>query len=92
MTGAGRNDGGLLAEGLVAGYGAADEILKGAALHVPPGRMVAIVGPNGAGKSTLLKAIAGTVRLKRGRVGWGGTDLAPQQRRDERTQRESPGD
>jgi zinc/manganese transport system ATP-binding protein len=33
-----------------------------------PGSLTAIVGPNGAGKSTLLAAIAGTVRLTRGRV------------------------
>ena len=49
----------LSVEGVVAGYGAADEILKGAALDVAPGEIVAIIGPNGAGKSTLLKTIAG---------------------------------
>ena len=59
---------GLTATSLVAGYGAADEILKGADLHVGPGRMVAIIGPNGAGKSTLLKAIAGLVPLKSGTI------------------------
>ena len=72
----GLNAGGLDAEALVAGYGAADEILKGATIHVPPGRMVAIVGPNGAGKSTLLKAIAGLLRLKSGAVRFEGADLA----------------
>ena len=66
---------GLVAEGLVAGYGAADEILKGASLHVPPGRMVAIVGPNGAGKSTLLKAIAGLLRPKAGSVRFRGAAI-----------------
>ena len=58
----------LVAEDVVCGYGAADEILKGAALSVGPGEMVAIIGPNGAGKSTLLKAIAGLLRLKSGRI------------------------
>ncbi len=58
----------LAADGIVCGYGAADEILKGAALHVGAGELVAIIGPNGAGKSTLLKAVAGLLRLKSGSV------------------------
>ncbi len=67
---------GLVAEGLVAGYGAADEILKGASLHVPPGCLVAIVGPNGAGKSTLLKVVAGLLRQKSGQVRFDGMEIA----------------
>ena len=55
-------------EAIVCGYGAADEILKGAVLTVASGEMVAIIGPNGAGKSTLLKAIAGLLRLKSGAI------------------------
>ena len=58
----------LDATGIVGGYGAADEILKGAGLAVAEGELVAIIGPNGAGKSTLLKAIAGLLRLKSGSV------------------------
>jgi branched-chain amino acid transport system ATP-binding protein/neutral amino acid transport system ATP-binding protein len=58
----------LRIDGIVCGYGAADEILKGAELSVAPGEMVAIIGPNGAGKSTLLKAIAGLLRLKSGAI------------------------
>jgi branched-chain amino acid transport system ATP-binding protein len=58
----------LQVEGVVGGYGAADEILKGISLTLPPGRMTAIVGPNGAGKSTLLKAIAGLLKLKSGTI------------------------
>jgi branched-chain amino acid transport system ATP-binding protein len=65
----------LTATGLVAGYGSADEILKGAELLVPDGRLVAIVGPNGAGKSTLLKAVAGLLRLKHGTVRFDGQVL-----------------
>ena len=66
----------LTADGLVAGYGAADEILKGASLNVGAGRMVAIVGPNGAGKSTLLKAVAGLLPLKAGHVRFGEVEMA----------------
>jgi branched-chain amino acid transport system ATP-binding protein/neutral amino acid transport system ATP-binding protein len=58
----------MRAEGVVCGYGAADEILKGAGLEVRPRELVAIIGPNGAGKSTLLKAIAGLLRLKSGSI------------------------
>jgi branched-chain amino acid transport system ATP-binding protein/neutral amino acid transport system ATP-binding protein len=53
---------------IVAGYAAADEILKGASLDVATGEIVAIIGPNGAGKSTLLKTIAGLLRPKRGEI------------------------
>jgi branched-chain amino acid transport system ATP-binding protein/neutral amino acid transport system ATP-binding protein len=66
----------LSVEGVVGGYGAADEILKGITLSLAPGRMAAIVGPNGAGKSTLLKAVAGLLRLKAGRVTLEGTPLS----------------
>ncbi len=58
----------MRAEAIVCGYGAADEILKGAELAVAQGEMVAVIGPNGAGKSTLLKAIAGLLRLKSGAI------------------------
>jgi branched-chain amino acid transport system ATP-binding protein/neutral amino acid transport system ATP-binding protein len=58
----------MTADAIVCGYGAADEILKGAVLHVAPRALVAIIGPNGAGKSTLLKAIAGLLRLKSGTI------------------------
>ena len=58
----------LEVEGLVGGYGAADEILKGITVALPERRMAAIVGPNGAGKSTLLKAIAGMLKPKAGQV------------------------
>jgi branched-chain amino acid transport system ATP-binding protein/neutral amino acid transport system ATP-binding protein len=58
----------LQVAGLVGGYGAADEILKGITVSLLPRRMAAIVGPNGAGKSTLLKAIAGLLKPKAGHV------------------------
>ncbi len=58
----------LAASAIVAGYGAADEILKGVDFLVRPGEIVCIIGPNGAGKSTLLKAIAGLLTPKSGTV------------------------
>jgi len=50
------------------GYAAADEIVKGTALHVEAHEIVSLIGPNGAGKSTLLKLIAGLLRPGSGQV------------------------
>jgi branched-chain amino acid transport system ATP-binding protein len=58
----------LVVDGVVAGYGKGDEILKGACLTVDASEIVAIIGPNGAGKSTLLKTIAGVLHPSRGRI------------------------
>jgi len=58
----------LDARGIVAGYAAADMILKGVDLAVAPHEVVAIIGPNGAGKSTLLKAIAGLITPSSGTI------------------------
>jgi branched-chain amino acid transport system ATP-binding protein/neutral amino acid transport system ATP-binding protein len=58
------------------GYGAADEIVRGAALRVEAGEIVALIGPNGAGKSTLLKLIAGLLRPRAGQVRLNDRDVA----------------
>ena len=58
----------LSVEGLVAGYGAADEILKGVDFTLDAGEIVSVIGPNGAGKSTLLKVIAGILVPHKGSV------------------------
>lgn len=66
----------LSVSGVVAGYGAADEILKGVDLEVAKGEIVSIIGPNGAGKSTLLKTVAGLLRPKSGSILLDGRPIA----------------
>jgi branched-chain amino acid transport system ATP-binding protein/neutral amino acid transport system ATP-binding protein len=58
----------LACEDIVAGYSAADEVLKGVDFTVSRGEIVSIIGPNGAGKSTLLKVVAGILVPRRGSV------------------------
>lgn len=72
----------LIARAIVAGYSAADEVLKGVDLEVRSGEIACIIGPNGAGKSTLLKAIAGLIRPSRGRVELQGADITGLNARD----------
>jgi branched-chain amino acid transport system ATP-binding protein/neutral amino acid transport system ATP-binding protein len=61
---------------LSGGYEAAEDIVKGAALHVEPGEIVALIGPNGAGKSTLLKLVAGLLRPRAGHILFKDRDVA----------------
>lgn len=68
--------------GLVAGYGAADEVLKGVDFAVEAGEIVSVIGPNGAGKSTLLKAIAGLLRPGRGSIRLNGEAIGGRAPRD----------
>jgi branched-chain amino acid transport system ATP-binding protein/neutral amino acid transport system ATP-binding protein len=72
----------LIAKDIVAGYGAADEILKGVDLTIAPGEITCIIGPNGAGKSTLLKVIAGLLVPKRGSVVLDDIDITGMKPRD----------
>jgi branched-chain amino acid transport system ATP-binding protein/neutral amino acid transport system ATP-binding protein len=72
----------LTAKGIVAGYGAADEILKGLDLIISSGEITCIIGPNGAGKSTLLKVIAGILIPKAGTVSLDGQDITGKLPRD----------
>ena len=65
-----------LAEGIAAGYGAHDNILKGVGIEIEAGEIVAVLGPNGAGKSTLLKTIAGLVAPRSGAIELAGVSIA----------------
>ena len=65
----------LAAQGIVAGYGPHDEVLKGVGLAAHRRELVVLIGPNGAGKSTLIKAIAGLVRPREGTILFDGLPL-----------------
>jgi branched-chain amino acid transport system ATP-binding protein len=58
----------LAVDGIVAGYSAHDEVLKGAGIAVSAREIVVLIGPNGAGKSTLLKSIAGFLAPRDGSI------------------------
>jgi branched-chain amino acid transport system ATP-binding protein len=47
-------------------------------LRVASGQVVALLGSNGAGKTTTLNAIAGLVRVSRGRILWQGEQISGQ--------------
>ncbi len=51
-------------------------ILRGVRLEVPEGMVVGLVGRNGAGKTTTLRTVMGLVTPLRGRIRFGGADLA----------------
>jgi branched-chain amino acid transport system ATP-binding protein len=65
----------LAVDGVVGGYGASEQILKGASIRVEAGEIVTIIGPNGAGKSTLLKAVAGLLAPSAGQILFEGQDV-----------------
>jgi branched-chain amino acid transport system ATP-binding protein/neutral amino acid transport system ATP-binding protein len=66
----------LCVEGLVVGYSAADEVLKGVDFSVDTGEIVGVIGPNGAGKSTLLKTAFGYLPPFGGRIVLDGREIA----------------
>ncbi|HYM68431.1 MAG TPA: ABC transporter ATP-binding protein [bacterium] len=65
----------LSVQGVVAGYHAADEVLRGVGLEVGSGELTCVIGPNGAGKSTLLRVIAGLLRPRAGTITLDGRPL-----------------
>jgi len=64
----------LNVENLVGGYGQMT-ILNGTSFSVPKGSITTVIGPNGAGKSTAFKAIFGLIKLREGRVTFGGSEV-----------------
>jgi len=56
--------------------------LKDVGFSARPGEILGLVGPNGAGKTTLLDILSGLLSADSGTVSWGGTLLAPTERKD----------
>jgi branched-chain amino acid transport system ATP-binding protein len=65
----------LEVDGLETFYGAS-QALFGIALAVAEGEVVALMGRNGMGKTTTIRSILGLIRPRRGRIGFGGTEIA----------------
>ncbi len=59
-----------------AGYGHAEDILRGVNLKVNEGDLVCLIGPNGAGKSTILRVVSGILPCRNGSVKWGTDHIA----------------
>jgi ABC-2 type transport system ATP-binding protein len=51
------------------------QALDGADFTLERGQLLLLLGPNGAGKTTLVRAVAGRVRLDRGKIELLGQDL-----------------
>lgn len=51
------------------------QAVKGLALSVMPGELIALIGANGAGKTTTLKAISGIVPLANGQIQLNGDEI-----------------
>jgi branched-chain amino acid transport system ATP-binding protein len=49
--------------------------LHGVSIDIKGKEFVSVIGSNGAGKSTLLKAISGTVKSRKGRITFMGSDI-----------------
>lgn len=58
---------GLDARGMTVAYDRVD-VVHGADLRLPRGRVTALIGPNGSGKSTLLRAVARLHKARTGKV------------------------
>ena len=56
------------------GYDGDVEVLKGIALNIQKGDVIAVLGPNGAGKTTFVKHAIGLLKPKRGKVFVNGRD------------------
>jgi branched-chain amino acid transport system ATP-binding protein len=64
----------LAVDGVSVGYGDIP-VLRDVDLRVMPGEAVALIGANGAGKTTLLRCLSGLLRVRSGKVLFGGENI-----------------
>ena len=57
------------------GYGDGRSVLDDVSLHVPRGKVTALIGTSGGGKTTLLRLIGGQLRARSGQVLFDGQDV-----------------
>lgn len=69
----------LIVDRVHAGYGIAEDVLRGISLEVKKGSVVALLGANGAGKTTTMRAISGMIQPRSGRVVLDGIEIAGQE-------------
>ncbi|AYF77115.1 ABC transporter ATP-binding protein [Nocardia yunnanensis] len=62
-------------DGVVFGYRADHDVLRGVDLELAPGTITALVGPSGSGKSTLAKLLPRFYDVTAGRITIGGRDI-----------------
>ena len=53
------------------------QVLRGVDLHVPRGKIVALIGPNGSGKTTLLRCLLGLQKPDAGEIRLFGEHIGP---------------
>ncbi|QOJ79365.1 ABC transporter ATP-binding protein [Infirmifilum lucidum] len=68
----------LTAEGVWVSLPGVGSVLKEVSLEVRAGEITGLLGPNGAGKTTLILAMAGLLKIERGRILLDGRDLYSQ--------------
>lgn len=66
--------GGMVADGVSAGYGA-DLVIRSVTVKALKAEISTVIGPNGSGKSTFLKAVTGVIRVSEGKVVLTGDDI-----------------
>jgi len=66
----------LEARDLKVAYGGIQAV-KGIALHIAPGELVALIGSNGAGKTTFVNMITGYLKPDEGQITLDGRDITP---------------
>ncbi|GAB3645805.1 ABC transporter ATP-binding protein [Glycomyces tarimensis] len=72
-----RLDEGIVLDGVSFAYAGAERpCLDGVSLHLPAGKVVALVGENGAGKTTLVKLLSGFYQPTRGAITVDGANLS----------------